>query len=79
MADTKWQGSWCILEYETCMNQRGKMNDSPPKKWIAPIKNDPQSSKSRTNVRLANANDLNKFLFELVVQFYRGYRLQSMI
>lgn len=22
------------------------------------------------------ANDLNKFLFELVVQFYRGFRLQ---
>lgn len=28
-----------------------------------------------TNVRLARANDLNKFLFELVVQFYRGHRL----
>lgn len=29
-------------------------------------------NRSCTNVRLARANDLNKFLFELVVQFYRG-------
>ena len=30
--------------------------------------------KNRTNVRLTEVNEMNKFLFELVVQLYRGLK-----